>query len=86
MLSAAVSSTQPCVVLFFCVLHTSHAEARSADRCAMTLAQQVLALRQFFGTPPDAPLSVAIEMMNVVVDDDCLVPHSIPAPAKRWGG
>ena len=33
----------------------------------MTLAQQVLALRQFFGTPPDAPLPVAIEMMNVAV-------------------
>ena len=54
----------------------------------MTLAQQVLALRQFFGTPPDAPLPVAIEMMNVAmgIEPVGLLPRTVPVPAKRWGG
>ena len=53
----------------------------------MTLAQQVLALRQFFGTPPDAPLSVAIEMMNVAmgIEPVGLLPQQVQTLCERTG-
>ena len=53
----------------------------------MNLAQQVLALRQFFGTPPDAPLPVAIEMMNVAmgIEPVGLLPKQVQTLCERTG-